>query len=638
MHCKFCGYKTSDVSDQLRCPQCGAGSGKRMRIRNAGEMIGKYRILRMLGRGGSGVVYLCDDPVLMTRCAVKVLNDSRAEQDKNFVDRLLREAKIAAALQMPDVVAVLDAGTDELSGEPFVVMEYVDGESLEDVLRDGPLPESAVLGIAIRISAVLASAAALGIVHRDIKPGNILLTSEGNIKLADLGIAKSGTVTTDTISDENTLLGTPNYAAPEQLRSSHTVDFRADIYSLGATMYHMLTGKRPFSADTVFNTIANVLETEAKPISSYDVQVSSATAALVKKMMAKDPDDRHKSIPELLDALRRCSEKRRFSWKNPLQYIPLYSRHRLRLKMHRSRRNRFSVITPQIIIRDLFLCSAVLICLLFLWFNFGRTYSQEMQKESLARYELLRKQEVSELLKASEPALTAEYLRRPETTYRSRREIFTSLLRNRKRHELLRHLISLDLFTDRQNEDFLGIACSVKNCDNDIVEELIHAGADLDYRDRRGRTALMKSLISGNIQAAAMLLNYGADPHLIDNEGRNIWFYLPEKFDEELISDLISTDVAVNVRDRAGRTPVMVFVDRFDSPEMVKILIRNKFNINRKSNSGETALTTAIRRRHMASAEALFNGNANFDESAVKLVSNEYRLKNMMRQKLNKRK
>ena len=201
-----------------KCPGCGSVLVSGVKSHQPGDMIDKYRVLRLLGRGGTGAVYLCDHPELMTRCAVKVLNDGKSAKDPLFIERLLREAKIAAALQRPDVVAVLDAGIEPATGEPFIVMEYVDGESLESVLRDGPLPENAALGSALRIATVLAFAGEVGIVHRDIKPANILLTADGNIKLADLGIAKSGVVTKDTISEEN--IETPNFATPEQLRNA----------------------------------------------------------------------------------------------------------------------------------------------------------------------------------------------------------------------------------------------------------------------------------------------------------------------------------------------------------------------------------------------------------------------------------
>ena len=626
MRCNICGYTSSDNSMFDRCPECGAGKKEHFRSRCPGDMIGKYRVLRLIGRGGSGAVYLCDHPELKTRCAVKVLNDGKSVG----VERLLREAKIAAALQRPDVVSVLDAGVENETGEPYIVMEYVDGESLSDVLRDGPLPENAVIRIAIRIASVLAAAETLGIVHRDIKPGNILLTSDGNIKLADLGIAKAGVVVSDTISEDNVLLGTPDYSSPEQLRNSGEVDSRSDIYSLGATMYHMLSGVRPFESDTVFNTIAKVLETDPPVLTG----VSAGTAELVRKMMQKRPEDRVQNIHELLKKLNRCLEKRGgFQERLKTFFSSGTSRH---LRRRRGVR-RVKIMTPRKVLRDIFLCFAVLLCLVFTWFNFGHAYSEKRQKDNIANLENLRRKEVRHLLEECDGKDLFEFLIRQETSSRSRREIFIHLLRTPDKHGLLLQLISSNVFTSRNGEDFLSTACVSAHSDCSVVEELIRAGAELDHRDRKGRTPLMKALLAGNTSAVRLLLNYGADPCLIDNDGRNILFYLPENFEEELLDELLEADVPLNVRDRNGRTPLMVFVDRFDSPEGVKVMLAKKFNINRRAHNNESALNVAVKRRHMASAELLFNAGAKFDDKDVKAISKEYRLRNWMAEKLKRK-
>ena len=626
MRCKICGCTVPEDASGGCCPECGSAGQKNIRTHLPGDMIGKYRVLRLIGRGGSGTVYLCDHLELKTRCAVKVLNDGKSVG----VERLLREAKIAAALQRPDVVSVLDAGVEKDTGEPYIVMEYVDGESLSDVLHDGPLPENAVIRIAMRIASVLAAAEELGIVHRDIKPGNILLTSDGNIKLADLGIAKAGVVVKDTISEENVLLGTPDYASPEQLRNSCDVDSRSDIYSLGATMYHMLSGVRPFESDTVFNTIAKVLETDPPPLTG----VSPGMAALVRQMMQKRPEDRVKNVHELLRKLNRCLEKKSVFLERLRAFFVRGTSGRLR-RRHSVRR--MKIMTPSKVIRDVFLCFAVLMCLIFTWFNFGHAYSEKRHKESIVNLEKMRRLEIRRLLEEGDGKTLSEFLSRQETGSRSRREIFSHLLRSPEKHELLLQMISSNVFAGRPGEDFLSIACVSQYSDSSVVEELIRSGAEIDCRDRRGRTPLMKALLAGNTAAVRLLLNYGADPCLIDNDGRNIFFYLPEKSDEVLLEELIAADVPVNVRDHRGRTPLMVFVDRFDSPAVVKFMLEKHFNINRRAHNKESALSIAIRCRHMQSAELLFNAGAKFDANEVKLVSKEYRLRNWMDEKLKRK-
>ena len=637
MRCKYCGHNFEQPDENGSCPACKAvllhAKGA---VRPAGSMIGQYRVLRLAGVGGMVEVYLCDHPVLMTRCAVKVLRGS--ENDPVFVERLLREARIAAALKTPDVVAVLDAGIDEATQVPFIVMEYVDGESLEEVLADGPLPESAVLGIARRVAAVLCAAEKLGIVHRDIKPANIMLTSSGDIKLADLGIAKAGSVSsTDTIAGSNMLLGTPNYASPEQLRSSHAVDIRADIYSLGATMYHMLTGVRPFAADTVFNTIANVLEKSVEPISSFKVDVSAPTRNLVARMMSKDPSFRPSSAAELLKQLKKVSSRRR------MQGISLLAEkwrirgfHREFLKSRRRSNAASPMITANIIIRDLLLCFAIIICVGAAWFNFGRSYSENLKKEHLSRLEKQRSEKVTALLASRDEQAIANFLRSEEVSNRSRMEIFRTLLSRKQDKELLLKLIKGDSFSGRHGADFLGVACSLRSCDPDIIEELIRSGSVLDRRDRYGRTPLMRASLAGNIPAVQHLLNYGADPNLIDREGRNITFYLPEKLEPELLTQLNDMDVPFNISDHRGRTALMVYVDRYDNPEAVAMLLKQQVRLNARAHNGDTAFEVAIRRRHIESAEKLFLARARYDSSIVKRISPEYRLHQWVRMGLDK--
>ncbi|MBR2633179.1 MAG: protein kinase [Lentisphaeria bacterium] len=633
MRCKFCGYtRDDDSAAPEKCPGCGAVISRLSALRSPGDMIGNFRILRRIGRGGSGDVYLCDNPVLMERCAVKVLNDSATAHDKVFVERLLREARIAAALQRPDVVAVLDAGVDEKTGEPYIVMEYVDGESLEDVLREGPLPENAVIGVALRVASVLLAAEELGIVHRDIKPGNILFTRSGDIKLADLGIAKSGTVTGDTISGSGIILGTPNYSAPEQLRNAGSVDIRADIYSLGATMYHMLTGVRPFEADTVFNTIAKVFETRMPPVSDCRKDISLRTSRLIEQMMAKNPENRIQNIASLIRALNKCMAHEKSSRGNWLRRLRFLRRDRLRLPQRRRVKSR--MITPGMVVRDLFFCFAVLVCLVFSWFNFGRSYSERLRSQHSSNLEAERKREVKRLLDSKNSGELAAFVGRPETSDRSKLDIFTALLRNRDAHDLLLELISEGHFSGRNDGGYLGVACSVPNCREEIIEELIRSGAFIDRRDSRGRTPLMRALLAGNFAAVDILLNYGADPHYIDNSGRNIYFYLPAKFSRDLLETLKVNEVVLNSVDSGGRTPLMVYVDRFDSPEMVKLMVEHKFNINRRARNGETAFAISVRRRHIRSAEVLFNAGARFDSNELEQVSPEYRLRSWMEKKI----
>ena len=279
----------------------------------AGDIIGKYRVIRCLGIGGMGEVYLVEHTLLNHRCALKLLKHDIAKDDPEMRARLLREARLASQIQHKNRIAVLDAELDEKSASSYIVMEYVDGVSIEQILVDGPMLEERALEIITEVAEALKVAAEHKITHRDIKPANIMLSRTGEIKVADLGIAKveSDGKQNVTLTLDNAVLGTPNYASPEQLRSSHQVDCRADIYSLGATLYHMLTGKRPFEAESVFGVMCNVLEKDLPVAHEVNPEISLKTSELISRMMAKKREDRPDDFGELLDELKSGKSKKR---------------------------------------------------------------------------------------------------------------------------------------------------------------------------------------------------------------------------------------------------------------------------------------------------------------------------------------
>lgn len=270
-----------------------------------GDMIDKYCIERCLGSGGMGAVYLVRHKQLNALRAMKVLHSSAAEEDPEFRERFIREAKFAAKIQHPNIVSVMDVELESDSGFSYIVMEYIEGQTVADILQRGPISEKQAIHIIIEAAKGLAYAAENGIVHRDIKPANLMITKTGEVKLADMGIAKNLNHTGNTISltMEGTMIGTPAYASPEQCRCARDVDTRADIYSLGATLYEMLTGKAPFSGKNEFDVIAKVLKRMPVPIEQLAPNTKPGIIKLVRKMMAKDPADRPQTMLDLLNEL-----------------------------------------------------------------------------------------------------------------------------------------------------------------------------------------------------------------------------------------------------------------------------------------------------------------------------------------------
>ena len=271
-----------------------------------GDVLDKYCIERCLGAGGMGAVYLARHTQLNALRALKVLHTDIADDDPEFRERFAREARFAAKVQHPNIIAVMDVETKSPSGFSYIVMEYVEGHSISQLLKNGPLPEAQAVFIIRETAKALAYAAESGIVHRDIKPANIMITTDGHVKLADLGIAKCSDASgerSNTLTMEGTMMGTPAYASPEQCRDARSVDTRTDIYSLGATLYEMLTGQSAFSGTNAFDIMAKVIRTNPVPVLQLNPEITPELAALVEKMMQKDPANRPQTMLDLLNEI-----------------------------------------------------------------------------------------------------------------------------------------------------------------------------------------------------------------------------------------------------------------------------------------------------------------------------------------------
>ncbi|HYE97476.1 MAG TPA: serine/threonine-protein kinase [Planctomycetota bacterium] len=264
-----------------------------------GRTIAQCPIQRKLGEGGMGAVYLALHPRLRKPVAVKILPAERAASAE-YVERFLREARTAARLEHPNVVQVYDAGVD--GGLHYILMQYVEGPSLEQVLRDRKtLGVGEALSLAKRVASALDAARRFGIVHRDIKPANILISREGIVKVADFGLARD-LDTRGTVSGSGQIVGTPFYMAPEQA-SAGVVDPRSDLYSLGATLYHALGGRRPFEGDSPLSVVVKVLGEDPVPLRAINPAVPPGVEALVRRMMSKRPEDRPASGEEVIAAI-----------------------------------------------------------------------------------------------------------------------------------------------------------------------------------------------------------------------------------------------------------------------------------------------------------------------------------------------
>jgi eukaryotic-like serine/threonine-protein kinase len=273
------------------------------------KRFGRYEIVAELGRGAMGVVYKARDPQIDRLVALKTVSlpGQEPDQEAEYRQRFLHEAQAAGRLHHPGIVGVFDVGEDPENHNPYIVLEYVGGESLNRVLaRERKLPPQRALQLALEIAEALDYAHAQGVVHRDIKPGNIMVTVDGRAKIADFGIAKLNLAH---FTIPGRVLGTPAYMAPEQL-SGEGADGRSDLFSLGVIIYAMVTGHSPFQGDSATTVCFKVVNRDPVPASSFELDLPRGLDEVIFRAMAKEPAERYQRGAELASDLRQLMQQR----------------------------------------------------------------------------------------------------------------------------------------------------------------------------------------------------------------------------------------------------------------------------------------------------------------------------------------
>jgi serine/threonine-protein kinase len=289
-----------------------------------GRRIGPYQVISLLGRGGMGEVFLAEDTRLERKVALKILPGAFT-QSPDRLRRFEREAKAASALNHPNILTIHEIG--ESDGAHYIVSEFVEGETLRDQMRRGPLSLTAALDVARQIAGALAAAHAAGIVHRDIKPENVMARPDGLVKVLDFGLAKlaerpmampkaggdpQSTEAARLSTEPGLVMGTAHYMSPEQARGQK-VDHRADIFSLGVTLYEMLAGRRPFEGATTSDVMAAILTKEPEPLEELRSEAGPGLAQTVKRCLAKEREERFQTVGELAAQLQSATERSRQS-------------------------------------------------------------------------------------------------------------------------------------------------------------------------------------------------------------------------------------------------------------------------------------------------------------------------------------
>ena len=273
-----------------------------------GQQIGQYAITRRLGQGGMGVVCQARHVTLEREVAIKFLAQ-QFSADPSYIERFLREARAAARLSHPNIIVVHDAGVE--AGLYYFVMEYVEGRDIGQWLKEcRNFSEGDTIQYGLKAASALAHAHKVGIIHRDIKPENLIITKEGDLKVGDLGLAKQIGGDAGSLTMSGMVVGTPYYISPEQVRGSKDVDARTDIYSLGATLYHLATGQIPHHGSSAAEIMAKHLTEPFCWPRTIIPALSDGFCRTLYKMMVKDPDERFQSMEEVVGVLEELRQGR----------------------------------------------------------------------------------------------------------------------------------------------------------------------------------------------------------------------------------------------------------------------------------------------------------------------------------------
>lgn len=262
--------------------------------------VGRYEIVDRLGAGGMGVVYLATDPMLRREVAIKVLP---AADDSELRERFLREARSVAALRHPNIVAIYDIGEEQ--GKLFIAMERVDGLSMAEAIRAGaPYPIERKLRLMLDLCASLGYAHKQGIIHRDVKPGNLMIAADGTLKVLDFGLARLVSAADSGLTQSGAVIGTPSYMSPEQV-SGAPIDHRSDIFSVGLVLYEWLSLQRAFAGESIPTVLHDIVHKQPTPLRVLMPSLDPQLAAMVDRALQKDPARRYRSLDEMAGDLQR---------------------------------------------------------------------------------------------------------------------------------------------------------------------------------------------------------------------------------------------------------------------------------------------------------------------------------------------
>jgi serine/threonine-protein kinase len=476
-----------------------------------GKKLGGCTIESKIGQGGMGTVYKALHETLNIPVAIKVFHGQ--DDSPESKERFLREAQLMAQLRHPNIVAVMNAGIED--GTHYIIMEYVDGGNLLSLINNKKvIPFQEAIGIAIDILKALRIAKEHSIVHRDIKPENILIDKLGNAKLADLGLARA--INSERLTQSNVMLGSPHYIAPEQANNSSNVDYRSDIYSLGCTLFHMLSGKEPFPGGSLIEIVVNHTQKPVPSLIGLDSRIPQYLSDIVYKMMQKDPDNRYSDPSNVINAL--------------LQKISEEAEHVALKVPSSSRRTKISPVALGL--------GAIVILLLTIIVGFS------LKKE--------RGSEVATIPKPDTTAVHSDTIKTPQDSSRTQE---VKKPKNVKK-AILKAQIDLSSSVQPQENQENPLISIVKIGDTEGLRNMLQKGVSPKCEPGSPTTPLHEAVRRGLTIETQLLVKNGAPTNVLDKNGNSPLHYAIKENASLLVKTLLENGADPNLKTRNGKTPL----------------------------------------------------------------------------------
>lgn len=572
----------------------------------------KYKIIKKIGEGGMGSVYLGHDQILDRPVAIKVLS-SKLSSNKEFMERFLTEARVCAKLNHPNIIKIFDFGTSQNTNQAYFVMEFVDGESLTDYIKFNKIrTENRLIEICKSVLSGLKCSHDQGILHRDIKPDNILINKDGNPVLMDFGIAKL--IQNESITRAGETMGTPEYMSPEQVLGNE-LNCQTDIYSFGILMYYMITGRLPFKADTPIATALKQVNEAPAPPSKFNSSMSRELENIILKTIHKNKNFRYQNAGEVISALETMNGSN-IDTNFPVCEITPIKTDKLNVDNFSDSRQDNNNAQP-VQNNDKITISnqpqAVQ--------NDGKT--AEIKPSKISFHDILVK------------SIEEEKLNFHEMLFDAIADNDTIIL-----NFLIDLKIPIDIIGENNSTPLMH---SIKSNSNDIFDLLISNKADVNFKNKTGETPLMIACAAGDLETVKILIKKGANQNIKNSKNEIAFNYAENKGYSEITNYLLSISNTISKTDdidepansknyRNGNLSLNEILQEnlangnlnagfelFQSIEndklaVASILVKQKLTgVNIKDKKSNTPLHQAVKFNNKTVTELLINNDADFN-------------------------